>query len=55
MFYEFARWDVSIATFMIVHNSLGLSVIDRCGGTGAQYQHEQHAVNLQWFEKLPYG
>jgi alkylation response protein AidB-like acyl-CoA dehydrogenase len=32
MFYEFARWDVSLATFMIVHNSLGLSVIDRCGG-----------------------
>ncbi len=26
-----ARWDASIATFMIVHNSLGLSVVDRCG------------------------
>jgi alkylation response protein AidB-like acyl-CoA dehydrogenase len=32
MFYEFARWDVSIATFMVVQNCLGLSVVDRVGG-----------------------
>lgn len=32
LFYEFARWDVSIATFMVVQNCLGLSVVDRCGG-----------------------
>jgi alkylation response protein AidB-like acyl-CoA dehydrogenase len=29
--YELARWDASIATFMIVHNCLGLSVVDRLG------------------------
>jgi alkylation response protein AidB-like acyl-CoA dehydrogenase len=32
IFYELARWDVSIATFMIVQNCLGLSVVDRVGG-----------------------
>ena len=32
IFYEFARHDVSLATFMIVQNSLGLSVVERCGG-----------------------
>lgn len=31
VYYEFARWDASIATFMIVHNSLGLSVVERTG------------------------
>lgn len=31
LFYELARWDSSIATFFIVHNSLGQSVIDKCG------------------------
>jgi alkylation response protein AidB-like acyl-CoA dehydrogenase len=31
VFYELARWDASIATFMIVHNSLGISVVDRLG------------------------
>lgn len=32
MFYELARWDVSVSTFMIVQNCLGLSVVDRCAG-----------------------
>jgi alkylation response protein AidB-like acyl-CoA dehydrogenase len=32
MFYEFARFDASMSTFMIVQNCLGMSVIDRCGG-----------------------
>lgn len=29
--YEIARWDASIATFMIVHNCLGISVVERLG------------------------
>ena len=31
IFYELARWDASIATFMIVQNSLGLTVVDKLG------------------------
>lgn len=30
-FYEFARWDASFATFMIVQNSLGSSVVEKIG------------------------
>ena len=29
--YELARWDASIATFMLVQNCLGMQVIDKCG------------------------
>jgi hypothetical protein len=29
--YELARWDASIATFNIVHNCLGISVIEKTG------------------------
>jgi hypothetical protein len=32
IFYELARWDASVATFFIVTNCLGISVIERCGG-----------------------
>lgn len=32
IFYELARWDASIATFFVVTNCLGISVIERCGG-----------------------
>ena len=47
MFYEFARQDVSIATFMIVHNSLGLSVIDRCGGAEQKARILPDAIALR--------
>ena len=29
--YELARWDASIATFMVVHNCLGISVVEKLG------------------------
>lgn len=32
IFYELARWDASIATYFIVTNCLGISVVERCGG-----------------------
>jgi len=31
IFYELARWDASIATFFIVSNCLGISVVEKCG------------------------
>lgn len=31
LYYELARWDASVATFTIVHNSLGMSVIEKVG------------------------
>ncbi len=49
MFYEFARWDVSIATFMVVQNCLGLSVVDRCGN---QEQKNRILPDTIAFKKL---
>lgn len=31
MVYEFAKVDVSITTFLLVHNSIGMAVIDHLG------------------------
>ena len=47
--YEFARWDVSVATFMIVQNCLGLSVVDRLGGDEQKKRILPDAVALNKF------
>lgn len=49
IFYELARWDASIATFMIVTNCLGISVIERCGGEEQRYRILPDCVMLKKF------
>lgn len=29
--YEFARWDASVATYMIVHHGLGIAIVEKLG------------------------